>query len=94
MNNLNLAPMKIEIVKHFDPEDTDFYGDYYVTVENHVEDGVKTPHDELAMFRQCNTDEAEAFANGYAQALLTVGFVKVPIEIIHVSRADADEDVG
>lgn len=86
--------MRIEIIKHFDPEDTTFYGDFYVTVELGNDDNVKTPFDLLATYRESNTTEAEAFAAGYAQALQTVGYVRGPVEIVHLKRADAEEDVG
>jgi hypothetical protein len=81
--------MNIEIIKHFQPEDEEFHGDYFTTVEVGVDDGVKTPFDLLATYRGSNTREAEAFAAGYAQALQTVGWSK-HVNIIHTSANDAD----
>lgn len=88
------SEMKIGIIKHFDKEDTEFYGDYYVTVEVLNVGGVTTPHDLLATYRGSNTDQAEAFACGYVQALQTVGHTEKHLEIFYLSKADAEEDVG
>jgi len=71
--------MKIDIVKHFQPEDEDFYGDFYVTIE--VDGKV------VRTCFQSNTDEAEAYADGYADALNVMG-KNVMIETI--CKADAE----
>lgn len=68
--------MIIEIVKHFQPEDEDFYGDFYTTVE--VEGEV------LVTYMGSNTDDAEAFADGYAMGRQTNSIIKT------VCRADAE----
>jgi len=81
--------MNIEIVKHFQPEDTEFYGDFYCTVEVGTDDDIKSPFDLLATYRGSNAREAEAFAAGYAQALQTVGWSK-HIDIVFVNKNDAD----
>ena len=73
----------IKIIKHFQPEDIDFYGDFYVTVE--IDGRV------LRTSFRSHTDEAEAYADGYADALNTMGY-NAMIEVIDKADAEFETD--